>query len=559
MARTPGAGEPDASPRLVAAGEAAILVVLGERIDPALNERVHALTAALETTPWVRELTPGYASLLVEYDPADVTYGDAEAVIRVALASAATAPARAGRLRRVPTVYGGDAGPDLSRVAAQVGRSEADVVRLHAGSTYRVYLVGFAPGHPYIGDLPPELVVPRLTTPRTAVPAGSVAIAVGQTVIYPSSTPGGWNLIGRTGLRLFDVDQDPPTYFSPGDQVQFVPTDRWEVEPADGDGAPAEPTSAVPSAGVEVISPGLLTLVQDLGRWGYARYGVPRSGAMDAFAARAGNLLVGNPPEAACLEITFAGPTLRFRCETTIAVTGADLRLEVDGREVPGWTAHVVPARGVLKFGRRRSGLRAYLAVAGGIDVPPVLGSRSTYLYGAFGGFDGRALRAGELLGMRPGAADARRLAGRCLPAERRLDYSPEPAVRVVLGPHHDRFPPEAVEQLSSGTYAVAPSSDRMGYRLSGPRLARNEPADLVSGGMLLGGLQVPGDGQPIVLMADHQTTGGYPLIATVIHADLPLIAQRAPGQAVRFRVVSLDEARAAYLQMLASLAGLEH
>src|SRR5262245_39020836 len=214
---------------MLPAGETAVLVLVGDRIAPALNDRVHALTAALSGAPWVLELTPGYASLLVEFDPAAVAHAEAEAAINQVLTSLSVETARSPRLRQVPTVYGGEYGPDLPRVAQQVGLSEPEVVRLHAEPTYRVYIVGFAPGHPYIGDLPPQLAIPRLATPRTAVPPGSVAIAGGQTVIYPASTPGGWSLIGRTALRLFDPAQDPPAYFSPGDQVQFVPVDHADI------------------------------------------------------------------------------------------------------------------------------------------------------------------------------------------------------------------------------------------------------------------------------------------------------------------------------------------
>src|SRR5712692_3115604 len=411
---------------MVPAGETAVLVLIGDRIAPQLNDRVHALTAALTASPWVLELTPGYASLLVEFDPAAGTYAEAEAAIQQALASPSVGTARSPRLRQVPTVYGGEYGPDLPRVAEQVGLSEPEVVRLHASPTYRVYIVGFAPGHPYIGDLPAQLAIPRLATPRTAVPPGSVAIAGGQTVIYPASTPGGWNLIGRTALRLFDPDQDPPTYFSPGDQVRFVPVDHAEAGHADGRGEAAAPPAASPDTALETLNGGLQTLVQDLGRWGYARYGVPRSGPMDPFAATAANLLVGNDRRAAGLEITFAGPTIRFRRDTVIAVTGAELTPRVDGVEVPAWTAWPVQAGAVLAFGRRRAGLRAYLALAGGIQVPPVLGSRATYLHGAFGGLGGRALRAGDLVDVGLAPADLGTLVGRAVPPERRPPYGPD-------------------------------------------------------------------------------------------------------------------------------------
>ncbi len=257
-------GEPplDSPPRLVPAGEAAVLVVLGDRVDSALNERVHALTGALDAVPWVADLTPGYASLLVEYDPAAVSPAAVEAAIRAALAQPAPAGARASRRRQVPTVYGGEYGPDLPRVAAQTGLSEEEVVRLHAGARQRVYMLGFVPGHPYMGDLPAALAVPRLATPRTSVPQGSVAIAGGQTVIYALTAPGGWSLLGRTPLRLFDPFQDPPAYFSPGDEVEFVPVEQADFG-GNGAGGDAPPPVASPDAALEIAAGGLQTLVQD--------------------------------------------------------------------------------------------------------------------------------------------------------------------------------------------------------------------------------------------------------------------------------------------------------
>src|SRR5262249_9564563 len=231
------------------------------------------------------------------------------------------------------------------------------------------------------------------------------------------TAPGGWSILGRTGLRLFDPYQDPPAYFRPGDHVRFVPVEQADFAAADSAPTPPAATVAATDPALEIVAGGLQTLVQDLGRWGYARYGVPRSGPMDPFAARAASCLVGNEPDAAGLEITFGGPTIRFRRDCLIAVTGADLSPSVDGAAVPAWTAQPVAAGAVLKFGRRRAGLRAYLAVAGGLAVPPVLGSRATYLRGGFGGLAGRALAAGDLLDGGPVPPDAARRAARSLAA----------------------------------------------------------------------------------------------------------------------------------------------
>jgi KipI family sensor histidine kinase inhibitor len=543
--------------RLVPAGDAAVLVELGETIDPRLNARVHALARALAGQPGLLDVAPAYASLLVTYDPAALDYTAVAVHLRAALAALPARPALAGRRRRVPVAYGGEYGPDLPAVARRLGLSEDEVVRLHASRTYRVYMSGFAPGYSYLGELPERLALPRLATPRPSVPAGSVAIAGRQTGIYGVSTPGGWHILGRTPLRLFDPTRDPPCYLAAGDRVRFVPIDAVRFARLAARQPPSVPPPPAGEAAIEVVAPGLLTAVQDLGRWGYAAYGVPTAGAMDPFAARAANALVGNPPDAAVLEITLTGPVLRFLRASLVAVTGADLAPQLNGRELPGWTACWVPAGGVLRFGWRRAGLRAYLAVAGGLAVPPVLGSRATYLRGGFGGHEGRALRAGDRLPVGPAPPAAASLAGRTLPPARRPVYRRAPEVRVVLGPHAERFTPAGLGTFLHATYTVAAASDRMGYRLEGPPLARHEPADILSAGMPLGGIQVPGDGQPIILLADHQTHGGYPLVATVAWADLPLLAQLAPGDTIRFRAVPVDEARAAYLQALADLAAI--
>lgn len=292
---------------------------------------------------------------------------------------------------------------------------------------------------------------------------------------------------------------------------------------------------------LEILEPGLLTTVQDLGRFGYQRLGLPTAGAMDPFALRAANVLVGNPPEAAGLEITLLGPKIAFTEGCAVAIAGGDLGPRLDGRDVGGWKRHLVGPGAILDFSGRRSGARAYLAVSGGLAVEPWLGSRSTYLMAGVGGLEGRALRTGDLL---PVGKSVMSMSRPSIPPDRRPLYSSEPTVRVVLGPHADRFTEGGIAVFLSGSYQVTPSSNRMGYRLEGPRISHTRGPDIISCGIPLGGIQVPGSGQPIILMADHQTTGGYTMIATVIQADIPLVAQSLPGERVRFRSVDLEEAR---------------
>lgn len=294
----------------------------------------------------------------------------------------------------------------------------------------------------------------------------------------------------------------------------------------------------MPGIHLRILKPGLFTTVQDLGRPGYQRFGVSVGGAMDQWAHRLVNRLVGNPDEAATLEITLAGPHLQFEREGVIAIGGADLSPALDGSPLPMWTAVFVTAGAQLVFGPRRSGARAYLAVAGGLDLPLVLGSRATDLRSRLGGLDGRRLAENDALdGGRP-ATRAEDVIGRVLPADVRPTYRFEPTVRAVAGPQAERFHPEAFEVLQAGRYLVTPQSNRMGYRLTGAPLKHIGSSDMISDATPFGAIQVPGNQQPILLMADRQTTGGYPKIAVVVSADLPLAAQLAPGDALRFSLV---------------------
>jgi antagonist of KipI len=242
--------------------------------------------------------------------------------------------------------------------------------------------------------------------------------------------------------------------------------------------------------------------------------------------------------------MTIKGPRIAFETDAVIAVTGADLSPMVNQEPIPLWSARRVRREDVLGFGERRSGARAYLAVAGGIDVPVVLGSRSTHLPSRTGGFSGCALRAGDLVDARP-TPDVSRFIGATVPDSARPVYSSGPTLRVVLGPQVDRFSPEAVQTLLTTPYVVTPRSDRMGYRLHGAPLVHSGSPDMVSDATPMGAVQVPADRQPILLMADRPTTGGYPKIAVVMTADLPLAAQLLPGETVRFAAVEVREAQA--------------
>ena len=296
---------------------------------------------------------------------------------------------------------------------------------------------------------------------------------------------------------------------------------------------------------IEVIDGGLFTTVQDLGRYGYQRYGLPVSGAMDLFALRVANLLVGNPPSAAALEMTLLGPRLRFLTETVIAIAGADLDPRLNDESVPAWCPIAVPEGAVLASSHARDGLRAYLAISGGIDVPIVLGSRSTFATAGLGGFQGRSIRRGDHIAI-GGDDRAGRGARRTFPPEQVPRYGHDHTIRVILGPQDEAFTAEGISTFLSATYTMSSKSDRIGCRLTGPRVAHKAGPDIISDGTPFGAVQIAGDGLPIVLAADRGVTGGYTKVATVISVDLPRLAQAGPGDRVSFRAVSLDEAHRA-------------
>ena len=306
---------------------------------------------------------------------------------------------------------------------------------------------------------------------------------------------------------------------------------------------------------LSVVEPGLLTTVQDLGRYGAQRLGIPVSGAMDQRSLILANLLVGNDPTAAGLEATLKGPELLALQESCIAVTGAEASPRLNGRPFPMWAATRVRPGDRLSIGQATRGLRCYLSVAGGIEVPQVLGSRSTYLPGRLGGMEGRALQAGDLLpaGSQPRPLET--IEGRTIRPELIPAFSREVTLRVILGPQDQLFTPEGIAMFLNEPYTVTPQADRMGYRLSGPAIRHSSGHDIISDGTALGSVQVAGDQQPIILLADRQTTGGYPKIATVISVDCPLVAQARPGAQIRFQSVTLSEAHRLLRQKVAALA----
>lgn len=531
-------GSPAEEVRIREAGDSALLLDLAPRIDAVVNARAIAIAAAMRDArvPGVRDVLSTFHSVAVYFDP---LAADVQAVA-AALERAARAPgvSRAGRLVDVPVRYGGAAGPDLPEVAAWAGLSADAVVARHAERVYRVYMLGFLPGFAYLGHVDETIAMPRRASPRLRVPAGAVGIAGRQTGVYPLESPGGWHLIGRTTTAFFDPWRSPNTLVAPGDEVRFV---RREASDPDMPVAPVAPTG--PASGGEclvVLEPGLLTTIQDGGRRGHQHLGVPVSGPLDAMSHRVANRLVGNDDSAAALEATIVGPALRVERDAVVAIAGADLSATIDGHAVAAGVAVGCRAGAEVRFGQRRTGARTYVAVEGGLAAAPVLGSQATHVRSGMGGLAGGPLRRGDRIPL-----------GRARAGVARSAHLPPVAsggarLRVMPGPSREPGDAGALDALVSSRFVVSPQSDRMGYRLAGPRVERPDAGDAISGATFTGAIQVPPSGEPILLMADRQTTGGYPQVATVITADVSVAGQLAPGDWVEFEVCTREQAIAA-------------
>lgn len=305
---------------------------------------------------------------------------------------------------------------------------------------------------------------------------------------------------------------------------------------------------------IAVLASGFLTTVQDEGRRGYRAFGMPWAGAMDRYAFAAANLLAGNPPGSAVLEMTLSGGSFRFEEAAYVALCGADMGAALEGVPAGNWVAFPVASGATLSFGPAARGCRGYLAVSGGIDVPVVLGSRSTYTRAGVGGFGGRALSEGDLLRIGPAPAAGQLPPGRSLPDRLVPACGGEARLRVFTGPQEDMFASDGIATFFSSAYVVTDRNDRMGYRLEGPAVRHKGKADIITDALAPGAVQVPGDGMPIVMMADCQTSGGYAKIGAVIGPDLRLLAQSRCGDMVRFlhcaeeeAITALREERAAY------------
>jgi KipI family sensor histidine kinase inhibitor len=514
-----------------------------------------ALTSVLHASrpPRVSELVGGLATVMVSFDPGtdpDELRPWLEGVIGELDAAGSGIDRGRGEESTVtvPCVFDG---PDLAEVAELAGCRPDGVADLVTGARLTVAAVGFSPGFAYLEGLPEELLrVPRRQRPRPVVPAGSIALANGYAAVYPSASPGGWQLIGRTAEPFFDARVAPYARLAPGDHVRFEArteiTEITEMAASPTPAADARPPERPAHPVFVVTQPGLRTVRQDGGRRGLAAIGVPAAGPADPTSFELANRLVGNPPDAVALEATAKGPTLRCLRPTFVGVVGARPELRLQGQPVPVDQVVPVAAGQVLDVGLVRDGLRCYLAVAGGFVGPDLLGSCATDLLSGLGPGPiaaGDHLAAGVISPPLGDHVDAR--------ARMARPDGEAVVLRVVPGPHPERFAPGAFDSLASMNFTVEADSNRIGLRLRAreatPLLAAGTVAELDSQGIVTGAVQVPPDGDPVILLPDHATMGGYPVLAVVVAVDHGLLGQCAPGMSVALAPIAHAVARRAW------------
>jgi len=511
-------------------------------------EETLALLVSLQRTPLagVEELVPAARTILVRYRPSATSA--AVLVQQIAQRDLSQRAERSSTLVEIPVHYLGE---DLAEVAQILGVTPEEVVRRHTGSEYTVAFTGFAPGFAYLSGGHPSLNVPRRSTPRTRLPAGSVGLAGTFSGVYPQASPGGWQIIGTTPVAMWDIARAQPALLQPGYRVRFVDIATKSI--ADG-GDPSSATGqkdlqpsgrtqqtlATGQAALQVRATGLLTVFQDLGRHGQAGQGVSASGAMDQAALKAANRLVGNASHLAALETVGGGLQLRSVGENVVAVTGADAALTLttaDGKRwpVPRYEPVALADGDTLAVAQPSAGARCYVAVRGGFTEAPVMGSCATDTLAHVGP---APVAVGDWLGVRPAPA-ASVVAAPGLPPADLPTLEHEVVLDVVMGPRTDWFTPEAIARFAAQRWQVTPQSNRVGLRLAGEvPLDRAITGELPSEGTALGALQVPPSGQPVLFLADHPLTGGYPVIGCVAPYHLDRAGQIPVGAWLRFNPI---------------------
>ncbi|TWD51073.1 KipI family sensor histidine kinase inhibitor [Agrobacterium vitis] len=499
-----------------------------------------ALFASLQANPvaGILDMVPAARTLMIRYQQELISAEALAQEISTRDLSAKLKPS--DHLVEIPVTYDGE---DLGDVAELTGLSIEEVIRRHTESTFTVAFCGFAPGFGYLVGGDPALHVPRRKSPRTRIPAGAVALAGNFSGVYPQASPGGWQIIGVTPLKMWDLSRDPPALFQPGNQVRFsdmaksakvydLPTDTSAISAA----------TAVDAPHFKVLAAPMPAVFQDLGRFGQTGQGVSASGALDQSALKSANRVVGNPVGNACLEITLGGFSFESAARAVIAFTGAPCPISIrdsKGRvlEASPYQTIALEAGDIVTLGQPTAGMRSYLAVRGGFKVNPVLGSAATDTLAVVGP---DPVTIGTVLALAEHTTNLTSVSLTEAPAFALPTAGDVVTLDVVLGPRTDWFTEKGLSTLTEQLWQVTPQSSRVGIRLSGDvALERFDSKELPSEGTATGAIQVPHSGQPVLFLADHPLTGGYPVIGAVAEYHLDLAGQIPINAKIRFRPIA--------------------
>jgi len=541
-------------------GDTALLINFQGHAE-ALN-KIHRLCEVLfsKSPSWLLDAVPGIDSLLVVLRFQDFKYALNRAVARAEINDLLANILSNKRLNtaqdsvhRIRVCYDPELAPDLLASAEKCKLTVREFINRHKNSVITVDILGFMPGFAYCSGLDPSLRLPRLEKPRTTVPPGSVAIAELQTAIYPKTTPGGWNIIGRSPDLLFDPLKDRPSLLNAGDRVQFIEIDidqfkKIQAEESLNISQHIKKYDSQKGA-VEVISSGLLTTIQGLPRYGLAHLALSAGGAIDKEGARLANALVGNSEDAAGLEITGTGPKLLFHLDAWVAWVGAQCVVKIDGQIIPGNRPVYIRQGQILSFGAMTQGYRIFLVFRGGIESEFILGSRGSHLSAGIGD---KQVQKGDILCLSKPLREAPLLKKlhqehhaypKWSVASPSLSGQNIQLIKAIPSVHLNLLNTQEQASLWKSIWTVSSQSNRMGMRLDSDFSISSPINGIASQGILFGTLQLPPSGQPILMMAEHATTGGYPRLLETIESERSKLAQLRPGEKIQFVPITLEEA----------------